>query len=585
MDQSHLRDALILLGAAGVVIPLFHRLHISPTLGFILVGMAVGPSGFGAMSADWPWLRTVTIADRHSVEVVAELGVVFLLFMIGLEIPLERLKTMRRVVFGFGPLQVVGCGGAIGLAAAAFGQTPTGALVLGLAFAMSSTAVVVQVLVAEKRIATTTGRASFGILLFQDLTVVPVLVVIGLLGSGAAQASFGGVLLAFAQAALGAVAVIAVGRLILRPLFRSVARTRLPDLFMATCLLVVLATGLATAAAGLSMALGGLIAGLLLAETEFRRQIEVLVEPFKGLLIGVFLVSIGMNLDLPVVASMPFAVFGAVAALIAVKAGVVVGVARAFGQGWRTALQVGLLLGPAGEFGFVILLQARGLGLIPESTMEFALLVSALSMAAVPLLSRLGQRLAARMPDKTQAELAPPASLPDRFAPCVIVAGFGRVGQTVASMLERHEIPYLAIDGDVDRVASQARLGRRVYYGDLTNDGILRGLHFDTAKALVVTIDDPATADTLVASARADSKDLLIVSRAKDGFHASRLYTLGVTDAVPETIEASLQLSEAVLVDLGIPMGKVIASIHERRAELQADIRSRAPAGKTRASP
>ena len=349
MDQSHLRDALILLGAAGVVIPLFHRLHVSPTLGFILVGMAVGPSGFGAMSADWPWLRYVTIADRHSVEVVAELGVVFLLFMIGLEIPLERLKTMRRVVLGFGPLQVVGCGGAVGLAAATFGQTPTGALVLGLAFAMSSTAVVVQVLVAEKRIATTVGRASFGILLFQDLTVVPVLVVIGLLCSGIAQASFGGVLLTLAQAALGAVAVIAVGRLILRPLFRSVARTRLPDLFMATCLLVVLATGLATAAAGLSMALGGLIAGLLLAETEFRRQIEVLVEPFKGLLIGVFLVSIGMNLDLPVVASMPFAVFGAVAALIAVKAGVVVGVARAFGLEWRTALQVGLLLGPAGE--------------------------------------------------------------------------------------------------------------------------------------------------------------------------------------------------------------------------------------------
>lgn len=569
-----------MLGAAGVVIPLFHRYRISPTLGFILVGMAVGPSGFGALSADWPWLAYVSIADRHSVETVAELGVVFLLFMIGLEISLERLRTMRRIVLGFGPLQVVACGLAIGGVVILLGQDAKAALVLGLAFAMSSTAIVVQVLVAERRLASSVGRVSFGILLFQDLAVVPVLVVIGLLGTGSADATLGAAALAFGQAAIGGIAVIAVGRLVLRPLFRSVARTQLPDLFMATCLLVVLATGLATAAAGLSMALGGLIAGLLLAETEFRRQVEVLVEPFKGLLIGVFLVSIGMNLDLVYIAATPFAVLGAAVLLIALKAGVVIGVARFLGQGWRTALQVGLLLGPAGEFGFVILVQARALNLIPEETAEFALLVSALTMAAIPMLARLGPKLARRMPDPAAVDPTKLAPVPEDAGPRVVIAGYGRVGQTVASMLERHDIPYVAIDSDVDRVTHHARLGKPTYYGDLKNPDLLRGLHFETARALVVTIDDSAIADRLVAAARAEGQDLLIVARAKDGLHAARLYGLGVSDAVPETIEASLQLSEAVLIDLGIPMGKVIVSIHEKRAELQAEIKAHAPAGK-----
>lgn len=577
MDYSHIKDVLILLAAAGVVIPLFHRYRVSPTFGFVLVGMAVGPSGFGALGAEFPWLAHVTISDRRSVEAVAELGVVFLLFMIGIEASLERLKTMRRIILGLGPLQVGLSGLSIGLLTFALGQSATAAFVLGLTFAMSSTAVVMQILAAERRLSSAVGRNSFGILLFQDIAVVPVLVVIGLLGSGVANRDFAGIVFTFAQAALGGVAVFAVGRLVLHPLFRSVARTKLPDLFMATCLLVVIATGLATAMTGLSMALGGLIAGLLLAETEFRRQIEVLVEPFKGLLIGIFLISIGMNLDLVYIGAMPFAVLGAVLALILVKFAVIAGLLRYYRQDWRNAVQAGLLLGPAGEFGFVILVQSRVFNLIPEETAEFAMLVSALSMAAIPLLSQLGSRLARHMPE--QATVDPPslAPLPEFGEPRVVIAGFGRVGQTVAAMLERHAVPYVAIDGDVDRVAYQAKAGRPVYYGDLARHEILAKLNLDTARALVVTIDDPAIANRLVEAARAVGRTLLIVARARDGLHAAKLYRLGASDAVPETIEASLQLSEAVLIDLGIPMGLVIASIHDKRAEIQDEIKRPKP--------
>lgn len=573
MDHNYLKDALILLAAAGVVIPLFHRYRISPTFGFILVGMAVGPSGFGALGAEFPWLSHVTISDRHSVEAVAELGVVFLLFMIGIEVSFERLKTLRRAIFSVGPLQVALCGLATGLVALAFGQSATASFVLGLTFAMSSTAIVVQVLTAEKRLSTTSGRVSFGVLVFQDIAVVPVLVVVGLLGAGTANRDVLGIVLTFTQAAIGGVVVFVIARLVLRPLFRSVARTKLPDLFMATCLLVVIATGLATAMTGLSMALGGLIAGLLLAETEFRRQIEVLIEPFKGLLIGVFLVSIGMNLDLAYVAATPFAVLGAVLALIIIKLGVIAGLLRYFRLSWRTALQAGLLLGPAGEFGFVILVQSRVFNLIPEETAEFALLVSALSMATIPLLSKLGQRLDKHMPDATAVDPASLAPLPETSEPRVVIAGFGRVGQTVAAMLERHEVPYVAIDNDIDRVAHQAKSGKPVYYGDLERVDFLARLHLESARALVITIDNPAVSNRLVESARAAGHQLLIVARARDGLHASKLYRLGASDAVPETIEASLQLSEAVLIDLGIPMGLVIASIHDKRAEIQDAIK------------
>ncbi len=451
------------------------------------------------------------------------------------------------------------------------------AAVIGIALAMSSTAVVLQVLSDEKRLNTPTGRSSFAVLLFQDLSVVPVLFALVALSPNSGTAGLFGFVQAIGQALLAVAVIAVVGRLVLRPLFRSVARTRSPEFFVAACLLVVIASGLATASAGLSMALGALIGGLLLAGTEYRRQVEVTIEPFKGLLVGVFLISVGMSLDLRTLAAHPLAVLAIACGVVALKAVVIAGLMRVFGIAWAHGLQSGLLLGPGGEFGFIIVAVGTGERLLGDDAAGVVLLVTALTMAAIPLLSAVGGRLAPRL--TTPAPVDRALVLPDSAGdlPRVIIAGFGRVGQMVAGLLERHGLAYVAIDRDPDRVARERRHGRSVYYGDMTRTELLRHLNLDTARALVVTLDDTESADALVAAAREARPDLLIVARARDAKHAAHLYRTGASDAVPETIEASLQLSEAVLVDLGVPMGPVLVSIHEKRAELQAGIKAMAP--------
>jgi CPA2 family monovalent cation:H+ antiporter-2 len=582
LDTSLYREALIVLAAAGVVIPLFHRLRVSSVLGFMLIGVVVGPFGLASLAPHSRWIAAITISDADSIDPIARLGVVLLLFMIGLELSFERLKTMRRLVFGLGSLQLTLCAAVMAAGATLLHYDLPTAAVIGVALAMSSTAVVIQVLSEEKRLSSPTGRGSFAILLFQDLAVVPILFALAAVAPAARTAGAAGFGLAVAQALLSVAAIVALGRLVLRPLFRSVARTRSAELFVAACLLVVIATGLATAAAGLSMALGAMIGGLLLAGTEYRRQVEVTIEPFKGLFLGVFLISIGMSLDLRIVAAHPLLVFCAGTGMILLKTLIVTPLARAFGLSWTDALHAALLLGPGGEFGFVIVSVAIGEQLLDPQTARIVLFITAMTMAAIPLLSKLNDRLSHRL--IPAAKLDPALLLPDiPDAPArVIIAGFGRVGQTVATMLAAHKVPYVAIDRDPDRVARQRKQGKPVYFGDMTRIELLRRLRLATASALVVTLDDTAAADELVAGARAERADLLIVVRARDAGHAAHLYRIGASDAVPETIEASLQLSEAVLVDLGVPMGPVIASIHEQRAALQAAIKAMAPDAEVR---
>ena len=576
LDTSFYKEALVVLAAAGVVIPLFHRLRVSSVLGFMLVGVVVGPFGIASLAPRLPWLAAITITQPESIEPIAELGVATLMFMIGLELSFERLWLMRRLVFGLGALQVILCTLVLSIAASLLGHDWLGAFVIGLALAMSSTAVVIQVLADQKQLNTPPGRASFAVLLFQDLAVVPILFAIGALAIPSGSGTSPNLGLAIGQALLAIALIGALGRLVLRPLFRSVARTRNTELFVAACLLVVISTGLATAAAGLSMPLGALIGGLLLAGTEYRRQVEVTIEPFKGLFVGVFLISIGMSLDIRAVAGHPLLVIGAVLGVPLLKLVVIAPLMRAFGLHWGNGLKGGMLLGPGGEFGFVIVSVALTDRLLPPEVAGELLFVTALTMAAIPLLATLGNRLAPHLASKTSID--PALLIPDVAAlPRVIIAGFGRVGQTVAEMLDVHKVPYVAIDRDPDRVARQRAGGKPVYFGDMTQIDLLRRVHLDTALAVVVTLDEREEADRLVVAARAERAGLLIVARAKDATHAAHLYRAGASDAVPETIEASLQLSEAVLVDVGVAMGPVIASIHEKRAALQAAIREMAP--------
>ncbi len=571
------KDALIVLAAAGVVIPLFHRLRISPVFGFMLIGAVVGPFGLGRAVHALPFLARVTITDPAAIEPIARLGVVMLMFMIGLELSFERLWALRRLVFGLGALQLIAATLLLAGAALLAGFPRGAALVLALAAAMSSTAIVLQVLEEGGESGSRLGRAGFAILLFQDIAVVPVLFALSLLAPRAAGAGLADFAVIVGQAVAAVAALVAFGRLGLRPLFRSVARTRSPELFMAACLLVVIGSALATDAAGLSMALGALIGGLLLAGTEYGRQIEVTIDPFKGLLLGVFLISVGLGLDLGLVVAHPLPVLGAAVALLVLKLAATAPAVRAFGLRWPTSLQAGLLLAPGGEFGFVILAIAVPEGFLSHDVADPALVAIALTMIATPLLARIGTGVAARAAAIPETDPALDAHLAAVGPPRALIAGFGRVGETVASLLDVHRISYVAIDSDPDHVARQRALGRPVFYGDVTSLALLRRLHLDTADAIIVTMNDPRAVQFLVASARAERADLLVVARARDADHAAQLYRAGASDAVPETIEASLQLSEAVLVDLGVAMGPVIVSIHEKRAEFQAGIKAMAP--------
>ncbi|SFG48273.1 cation:proton antiporter [Methylobacterium gossipiicola] len=586
MHAGSYKEAILFLVTAGVVVPLFHRLRISPVLGFIGAGALLGPFGLGRLAEAHPWLSAVTIGNRAEISHLAEFGVIFLMFMIGVELSWERLRTLRRLVFGLGSIQVVASALVIGGILYALAVPLAASVIVGLALALSSTAVVLPVLAEQKRLNTPAGRASFAVLLFQDLAVAPVLFAIAVLGRSDGADVGSALAFALGQAIVAIVVIVVAGRLALRPLFQLVARTRSPELFMAACLLVIIGTALTAAAAGLSMTLGAFVAGLLLAETEYRRAIEATIDPFKGLLLGVFFVSVGMNLDPAQLMSAPGAILGLALGLILIKGAVIVAAARFLKLSRAVGLEAALLLGPGGEFAFVLIGGALAGNLVPEEVGQAALIVTTVTMIAIPPLAVLARRLGKRMA-RGQLGRARAEPVPDKQQNRVIIAGYGRVGRLVGEMLTRHKIPYLALDADAARVSEQRRLGNPVYFGDSASADLLRRCDIAHARALVVTLDNPRAVEAVVEAARAERADITIVARARDARHATALYEMGVDDAVPETIEASLQLSEAVLVDVGVPMGLVIASIHERRDEYRAMLKrketeTRSPAFRAR---
>jgi CPA2 family monovalent cation:H+ antiporter-2 len=576
------KDVVLFLATAGVVVPLFRRWKLSPILGFLGAGVLLGPFGLGSLTGQAPWLSALTIDNPDEVAQLAEFGVVFLLFMIGLELSWERLRAMRRFVFGLGAAQVALSLAATAGAALMLGQPLGAAAAIGAALALSSTAIVMPILAEQKRQHSLAGRATFSVLLFQDLAVAPILVTLTLLGRrGGAFVLSPDLLLAFAPAVLGIVGLLVVGRLVLRPMLRSVARAKSEELFVAACLLVVIGAGLVSAFAGLSMALGAFIAGLLLAETEFRHEVQVTIEPFKGLLLGLFFLSIGIGLNVPLLLARPLEVLGAAGGLTAVNGAVVFTLAKLFRLRTRAAAEAALLLAGAGEFAFVILGQAMDQKLVDRTTGQALQVAATLSMVAIPFLAALGARIGGRRispADLPEAEGDAPAE------PRVLIAGYGRVGRLVGEMLRRHDIAWVAVEHDARLVEAARRAGEVLYFGDAARPDFLARCGLAVAPALVVTMDDPDGAEAIVSIAREMRPDLTIVARARDARHAQRLYDLGATDAVPETVEASLQLSEALLVEIGVPMGLVIASIHERRDEFRKALnRPDALGGRTRA--
>ena len=562
----YLREALIFLAAAGIAVPLLSRLKVSPVLGYLLIGGLIGPYGLGLMAADYPALSQVVISDIEGVRALAEIGVVFLMFMIGLELSLDRLWSARLLVFGMGSLQIIVTAALIAWIAATLGADIPSALVIGGALSLSSTAIVMQILMRERRQSTPVGRTGFSILLMQDLAVVPILFMVGVLAAPGGQGLAGGLALALGKATLVIVVIYVVGRLLLRPILRQVAQARSAEMFTAAVLLAAVGGSALTAHFGLSMALGALLAGLLLAETEYRHQIEVDIEPFKGLLLGLFFMSVGMGIDWRNVASSPLVIAGTVAGLWLLKAVVITVLALLFGRRRSVAIETGLLLGQGGEFAFVILAAATSLGLIASDLEQHILIVAGVSMLLTPIVAQLAQRVARHLERRDAASEAQDGE--NAFRDCeghVIVAGFGRVGQTLSRALDAEGLDYVALDADAALIAKLRDRRQPVFYGDASRVEILAKAGIDHAAAVVVTMDDPAAASRIVAEIHRRWPMVPIHARARDPEHARRLRELGATYCTPETVEASLQLASNVLLHIGVDSEVVQRRMAEQR--------------------
>jgi CPA2 family monovalent cation:H+ antiporter-2 len=569
------KDALIVLGTAAIVAPVVHRLKISPILGFLVVGALLGPHGLGQLADYSRAIDWMTVTGEKQIAFIADLGIVFLLFFIGLELSMRRMITMRRLVFGLGGLQVGLTAIAISLAALWLGQPPAAALIIGACLALSSTAIVMELLSGQRRMMSTTGRTSFAILIAQDLAVVPLLFLISALGGNSEGSVVQGVVIALVEAAIAVGVIAIVGRVVLKPLFRLAASTDNPEFFMAATLLIAVGSGVIASVAGISMALGAFIAGLLLAETEYRRAVEAMIDPFRGLLLGVFFFSVGMHIDLGFIWREPLLVAGGFVAMIAAKTLLLAPLCRLFGVPWSTSMETSLLLAPGGEFAFIGIGLATQLRLVDGGVAAGVLAMVSLTMATLPFIALGARRIHKHLDVEAQSRPSSTLLPPDDRTKRVIVVGHGRVGQLVCDLLDKHEIAYLATDKDVTLVERWRNLGRPIYYGDASNPIYLRRCGIDEAAGVIVTIDT-AVVDDVVRAVRARRPDVMIVARAHDAQHARHLYTLDVTDTVPETIEASLQLAETALVGLGVPMGLVIASIHERRETVRRELQSAA---------
>ncbi len=561
-----LKEIILFLALSGVLMPLLSRLKINPVLGFLSVGVLLGPYGLASLAQAWPPLSWFTFARPDQVEFLAELGVIFLMFMIGLEMSVERLWSMRRLVFGLGGLQVALSAAAVGGLALWFGNGIEAAVILGVVLAFSSTAIVMQLLIQRHELGTPLGQASFAILLFQDLAVVPLLVLISILGASSGEGSFASLLgLAMLKGVLTVVGIYLVGRRVVRPLFHQIAVDKQPDTFTALTLLTALGVAALTWVAGLSMALGALLAGLIIAETEFRHEVEITIEPFKGLLMGLFFMSVGMGIDLRALLAEPLWIPLSVVGLLAMKALIVFVLLRVFGLSWGRSAEGGLLLGQGGEFAFIVIGMALALGLLERQVGQFMLIVVGVSMLAAPVVARLGQSLG----DHIDRRIAPPAAEDGaelgELGGHVIIAGYGRVGQLVGQMLEEQGVSYVAIENNAQLIAHQRKAGVPLVFGDASRPELLRKLRLDQARAVVLTMDHTAAAIHAVHGIRRMVPMMRIIARARDEKHALLLREAGASVVVPETLESSLKLTGWVLETLGIPPDAALRLVEQER--------------------
>lgn len=552
---SFLPPLLTFCTAAAVAVPLFQRIGLGAVLGYLVAGIVIGPSVLGL------------VHEPAVVRGVAELGVVLLLFIVGLELKLSRLMAMRRDIFGLGLAQVVVTATVVAAFAGSAGETREGMIVTGVAFALSATSVALQVLEERGELQAPYGQRTFAVLLFQDLAIVPLLATLPLLANTGALAS-GAALshgLGAAAEALAAVgAIVLIGRYLLNPFFRLLASSGAREVMTAAALLVVFGAAVAMEEVGLSMAMGAFLAGLLLAESNFRHQLEADIEPFRGILLGLFFMSVGMSVDLALVRDNAWLLALLASGLVTAKIVIAATLMRAFGSPWRDALRAGALLGPSGEFAFVILTVAGGVGLLAGQTVQLFTALAALTMLAGPVVAKALDFALARLRRETSE---PELESFDGAEGSVIVVGFGRFGQVVNQVLLAEGIDVTVIDRDVARIRAAAAFGFKIYYGDGTRLDVLRAAGADRAKLICVCIDNPAAALKIVELAHEDFPQARSYVRAFDRIHAIDLMNADVDYQLRETFESALLFGRATLEELGVAP--------ERAAEVQEDVRRR----------
>ncbi|HMK14323.1 MAG TPA: monovalent cation:proton antiporter-2 (CPA2) family protein [Burkholderiales bacterium] len=535
--MSPLIETAIYLSAAVIAVPLFKKLRLGAVLGYLAAGIIIGPQALGLVS------------DVENMLHFSELGVVLLLFIIGLELQPSRLWVLRKSVFGLGGAQVLVTAALLGLIAYSLGLTPESALVAGLGLSLSSTAFVLQILAEKNQLTTRYGRASFAILLFQDLAVIPILALIPLLAANDIAISQGSPGLAALKALALVAAVIIGGRFLLRPVFRAIAASRTQEVFTAAALLVVIGTALLMQLVGLSMSLGAFIAGVLLADSEYRHELEANIEPFKGLLLGLFFIAVGMSANLGLVASQPFAILAAVTIMMAVKSAVVFTLGRFAGYSNECTRNLAVALCQGGEFAFVIFGVAAAHQIMDKSVADMLIVAVTLSMALTPAFFSLNEAIGKHW---LRSGKPPDFDKIDEGENRVIIAGFGRVGQIVGRILRLRKIGFTALEMSQEQVDVVRRFGSKVYYGDASRVDLLRAAKADKAEIFVLAIDDVASSLKTAATVKKHFPNLAIYARARNRFHAYQLMDIGVDGLIRETLLSSLDLAKQVLQGLGV---------------------------------
>lgn len=544
-----IKDTLVFLFAAGVVVPVFRYLKLPAVVGFMLAGVALGPFALGSLAHSHHFLEYVSISEPEAAAPFAELGVLFLLFLLGLEFSFEKLWGLRRAVFGAGGLQAGVSAAVIGLVAWFIGLPAEAAIICGLALALSSTAIVMQLLIEQKQAAQPVGRAALSVLLFQDILVAPILIFVGFVNIEAGADITKVLFEALMNGVVAIVVILVIGRFGLRRMFRLAANVGGRDFLMALTLLTVVGAAAITATAGLSLALGAFLAGLLLGETEFKHQTEVDLEPFKGILLGLFFMTVGMSLNLPSIFSQPMIILGGLAALLISKLIIGFLALRFFAGPTPMSLEAAFLLAPAGEFAFVVIAAATAVGVLPLEPAGLMAAIAGLSMLLTPLLGRVGTFIADQMRGKKDVHV-----LEKDFSGLeghVIIAGFGRVGQAVARILGAEEAEIVALERSAHNVARARDAGWRAYLGDAARPEILYSAGVEGATLFVVTVDDVTDAEAMVKAFHQLRPETPIIARARDREHARRLRAAGAKEVIPDAIESGLQMAGRTLHEFG----------------------------------